>query len=252
MKEITKNLLDKKYFIFDIDGTVVDSMPMWSKIDQKAIFNAVGIMVPAEEIKAFRDSIIYSPDNIGGDIYSIYFEALINLFNLGMTVQEYKAFRHENADKMSKDEVDFKLGADEFLKILKTLEKKIAITTTTSKKQLEIYSNQNNKMKSKLCLTKVADVIVAVDDVVKKKPDPEAYYKTIERLGAKPEECIVFEDSLNGVMAAKTAGLEVCTVFDESARTEQDVIDKITDYKVDSFLALIKMLGLDKNLSQPE
>ena len=58
-----------------------------------------------------------------------------------MTVQEYKAFRHENADKMSKDEVDFKLGADEFLKILKTLEKKIAITTTTSKKQLEITIN---------------------------------------------------------------------------------------------------------------
>lgn len=252
MKEITEKMLDKKCFIFDIDGTVVDSMPMWSKIDQMAIFSATGLLVPADEIKAFRDSIIYSPDNIGGDIYSTYFGALINLFGLEMTVDEYKQFRHENADKMSREEVDFKPGADRFLKTLKVLGKKIAITTTTSKGQLKIYSEQNEKMKKSVCLNKIADVIVALDDVEKKKPDPEAYLKTIERLGAKPEECIVFEDSLNGIMAAKAAGLEVCAVFDESARSEQDVIDKLVDFKVESFDKLIKILGLDKISNQPE
>ena len=56
--------------------------------------------------------------------------------------------------------------------------------------------------------------------------------KAIEKLGAKPEECIVFEDSINGVISAKEAGLEVCAVFDKTAAGEQDLIDKIADYKV--------------------
>ena len=68
MKEITGKLLDKKYFIFDIDGTLVDSMPMWSLIDQKVLFDNFGIAVAMEDIKAFRDSILYDDRHVSGDI----------------------------------------------------------------------------------------------------------------------------------------------------------------------------------------
>ena len=95
-------------------------------------------------------------------------------------------------------------------------------------------------------LNKIADVIVACEDVVNKKPSPEAYLQAVQKLGAKPEECIVFEDSINGVIAAKEAGLEVCAVFDRTALAEQELIDKIADYKVYSFDELIKALGLER------
>ena len=53
-------------------------------------------------------------------------------------------------------------------------------------------------------------------------------------------------------MSAKNAGIEVCAVYDESAANEQDVIEKIADYKVESFDELIKILGLDKPQGQPQ
>ena len=50
------------------------------------------------------------------------------------------------------------------------------------------------------------DSIFTKDDVEHKKPDPEIYLKVLEKYNARPNECIVFEDSLHGVMASKAAG----------------------------------------------
>lgn len=245
MKHIDRSLLNKKYFIFDIDGTLVDSMSMWNLVDQIAIFELAGYQVSEDEIKALRDSVLYHADNIAGDIYKLFYATVIETYGLGVTVEEYQALRHDNADYLSINEVDFKPGAGEFLQIVKQLGKKIGIATTTTKRQLEIYSSQNKNMPRKASINKIADAVVACEDVINKKPSPEAYLKTIEKLGAKPEECIVFEDSINGVISAKEAGLEVCAVFDKTAAGEQDLIDKLADYKVYSFDELIKVLGLE-------
>ena len=245
MKQIDAKLLDKKYFIFDIDGTLVDSMSMWNLVDQIAIFELTGQQVSEEEIKSFRDGVLYHAGNIAGDIYKIFYAAVIDAYGLNMTVEEYEAMRHDNADYLSVNEVDFKPGAGEFLQILKKIGKKIGIATTTTKRQLEIYSTENKNMPRKASINKVADIVVACEDVVNKKPSPEAYLKVIQQFGAKPEDCIVFEDSINGVIAAKEAGLEVCAVFDRTAFGEQDLIDKVADYKVYSFDELIKVFGLE-------
>ena len=252
MKEITDKLLNKKYFIFDIDGTLVDSMPMWNLIDQKVLYDNFGIAVAGEDIKAFRDSILYDDRHVSGDIYAIYYEEFVKLFNLGITGKEFKKLRYELATYLSTYELDFKEGAAEFLNALKLIGKKIGVASTTTKKQYSIYENSNQKMIKKAPLKTMVEVLVLCEDVTRKKPDPEAYVLAMQKLGAKPEECIVFEDSLNGVMAAKTAGIEVCCVYDPSAHNEHDIIDKIADYKVDSFATLVKILGLDKPQSQPQ
>ena len=246
MKDISTKLLDKKYFIFDIDGTLVDSMSMWNLVDQIAIFEHTGLQVSEDEIKGLRDSVLYHANNIAGDIYKIFYATVINVYGLNMSVEEYEASRHDNADYLSINEVAFKPGAGEFLQILKLLEKKIGIATTTTKRQLKMYSEENKNMPQIANLNKIADVVVACEDVVNKKPSPEAYLQAVQKLGAKPEECIVFEDSINGVIAAKEAGLEVCAVFDRTALAEQELIDKIADYKVYSFDELIKALGLER------
>ena len=245
MKEINAKLLDKKYFIFDIDGTLVDSMSMWNLVDQVAIFNLTGREISEEEIKSFRDGVLYHANNLSGDIYKLFYEAVIDKYNLGVTVEEYEFLRHDNADMLSVNAVDFKPGAGEFLQKLKLLGKKIGIATTTTKPQLQLYCERNKNMPQKANINKLADAIVACEDVTHKKPHPEAYLKVVEKLGANPKDCIVFEDSLNGIIAAKDAGLEVCAVYDRTAEAEQDLINKIADYKVLSFDELIKCLGLE-------
>lgn len=247
MKKITEKLLDKKYFIFDIDGTLVDSMGMWNLVDQTTIYNQTGIVVPVEDIKMLRDSVLYDPNNIGGSIYDIFYQEVINTFGLNMTFEQYGELRRELADYISINELDFKPGAGDFLQILKGLGKKIGITTTTTRRQFNIYSEQNKKMTSVAPMGKLANVIVTCEDVERKKPDPEAYLKTVKLLGAKPKECIVFEDSLSGAIAAKSAGLDVVSVYDESAKFEQDRLGMIVDYKIESFDELIKILGLETN-----
>lgn len=245
MKKITDKLLDKKYFIFDIDGTLVDSMGMWNLVDQATIFNQTGIMVPVDDIKMIRDSVLYDPNNIGGDIYNKFYKEVVTLFGMNLTAEQYGMLRRELADQISINELDFKPGAGEFLQILKDLGKKIGITTTTTRRQFNIYSEQNNKMVKQAPMGKLASAIVTCEDVEKKKPDPEAYLKTVEKLGAKKKDCIVFEDSLSGAIAAKSAGLDVVAVYDESAKFEQDRLDMVADYKIESFDELIKILGLE-------
>lgn len=251
MKEITDRFLDKKYFIFDIDGTLIDSMGMWNLVDQKVLLDNFGIEVDQMDIKMFRDGVLYNSQNVNGDIYMIYYDELIKYFNLGITPEEFRNLRHDLSNYLSINELDFKPGADAFLNLIKLLGKKVGVATTTIRRQYDIYENQNKKIMKKASLKKLVDAVVLCEDVTRKKPDPEAYLLAMAKLGAKPEECIVFEDSLNGILSAKDAGIEVCAVYDESAANEQDVIDKIADYKVESFEELIKILGLDKAQNQP-
>lgn len=247
MKQITDRILDKKCFIFDIDGTLVDSMGMWNLVDQVAIYNASGLMVEAEEVKELRDSVIYAEDNLDGNIYDLFYAEVVNFYNLNMTAEEYKNARHDYADHISINELDFKPGAAEFLKKIKKLGKKIGIATTTTRRQLDIYSEQNKKMQSQAPIKKLADAIVACEDVSRKKPDPEAYLKVIEMLGMKKEDCIIFEDSFSGALAAKEAGVDLVVVYDESAKAEQYYLEQLADYKVESFEELIKALDLEQS-----
>ena len=250
MKQITEQLLDKKYFIFDIDGTLVDSMGMWNLVDQVTIFNKTGMTIPFEDIKTLRDSVLYADNNIDGNIYDLFYAEVIKQYGLDMTVDEYSKARHELADYISINELDFKPGAAKFLNILKFLGKKIGITTTTTNRQLGIYSEKNKKMNEQAQIRKIADAVVACEDVSRKKPDPEGYLKTVEKLGADKKDCIVFEDSLSGAISAKEAGLEVVAVYDESAENEQHFLEQIVDYKIESFEELIQILGLESRKEQ--
>ncbi len=63
-----------------------------------------------------------------------------------------------------------------------------------------------------LGLEHMVDLIVTGDDVKKGKPDPESYLLAAEKLGVSPDECLVLEDSVNGVKAALAAGMNVIAI----------------------------------------
>ena len=245
MKNLTSEILNKKYFIFDIDGTLIDSMGMWNLVDQMVIKKHTGVDVDAMEIKDFRDSVLYNASNLHGDIYMIYYQELVKFLGLDITAEQYGEERREFSTIYSINNLDYKPGADRLLHLLKLLGKKIGIASTTIRKQYDIYENQNVNILKKAPLKDFIDAKVLCEDVSKKKPDPEAYLKALELLGANPEDSVVFEDSLNGVISAKEAGIDVVAIYDDSAKNEQELIEKITDYKVDSFDEFIKLTGLE-------
>ena len=82
---------------------------------------------------------------------------------------------------------------------------KTALATTTNRRQGTAVIKQ-------LGIADLFTVTVFGDDVTKNKPDPECYIKAANLLGAKPEECVVFEDSDAGIAAAEAFGAQVVKV----------------------------------------
>lgn len=79
--------------------------------------------------------------------------------------------------------------------------RKVAVATTASRVNAEALLKH-------IGIRDRLDLLLTGEDVTKHKPDPEVYLKAAEKLGVKPEECLVYDDSDNGVKAAKTAGMQ--------------------------------------------
>lgn len=77
------------------------------------------------------------------------------------------------------------------------------------------------------------DVILTSDDVLVTKPNPEVYLKAVSMLGVNSQNCLVFEDSMTGIKAAKGAGIEVCSVYDEWI--DQGEIKDMVDYSINDY-----------------
>jgi len=85
---------------------------------------------------------------------------------------------------------------------------KLAISTGAQKEFLDIAVDQ-------LGIRDKFDVLQASDEIIRGKPDPEIFLKTCDKLGLEPKECMVLEDSENGVRAARRAGCFVIAVPSE-------------------------------------
>ena len=227
------NINKFKGVIFDLDGTLFDSMGIWKEVDI-AFFKNHGMRMPSDyqdKIKDmhFRTMAIYTKER----------------FHMRSSIESIMDEWCELCYDKYANDVPLKKGVKDFLDLLKENNIKIAFATANTTELSEVCLKNNG-------IFEYFDTGAYLHETLTDKSDPDVYFLACERLGLSPEECIVFEDSLNGIMAAKAAGLEVCAVFDESARNEQDVIEKIVDFKVKTFDELIKILGLDKIPNQPE
>ena len=139
-------------------------------------------------------------------------------------------------------EMDFKPFAVDVLKKLKEQGFVLSIASATTQRQIDIYSNKNEKMKNQLQIDKFFDHIVTKEFVNKKKPDPEIYLNILKHYNAKPEECLVFEDSLIGVTASTTAGIETVVIYDKYSDCDRPEIEKLCTYKIDSYKEFLKIM----------
>ncbi len=104
-------------------------------------------------------------------------------------------------------------GAEEFVKACRT-EVKTALVTSSSQ------SKMNNVYKALPQLRSFFDLIITAEDVEKSKPSPECYLVAASRLGIKTGDCIVFEDSVAGIMSGKAAGMKVVGLATTLSRAE--------------------------------
>ncbi len=235
MKKLEElNLKDKKVIIFDMDGTLIDSIGIWNMTDQKMIHDYAGKDVSQETIQADRD--YFLNNNPSSDIYTAYCQYLIDKYGLSVKdPRELSNIRKNISNEVLSTEIGFKPDVSKLILKLKDLGYKLALATVSTREQIEIYYKVNQKMLAEMNIEEVFDFITTKETVKNKKPDPEVYNVIMEHFNVKPEDCLIFEDSYTGVLAANNAGIEVVNVYDKYSDVDRDKINELTDYSIQTY-----------------
>lgn len=228
---------DKKIIIFDLDGTLIDSIDIWNQVDVELVKKISGKNIEFSEIESLRDNIMMNckPNE---DKYLKYFEGLKIKYNTNLTPKEISKLNDEIASKLLETVIEYKKGAAELIKKLKP-NFKLIIATTSPKYMVDIYKNKNKNIINKADIKKYFDGIYTKESVKSLKPDPEIYLKILNDYKISPEECLVFEDSIEGIRASKTAGINVVAVYDKYSNKYREIINKESDYQINTFADLL-------------
>ncbi len=227
-------LKNKKLIIFDMDGTLIDSVGIWNEIDVQLIKKIGNKELDEIDIGKQRDTKLkeYSKSE---DAYLEYCGFLKEKYESNIPKEEIKELRYEIADNYLKNIIDYKPNAEKVLKYLKEKGYILAIASTTNDHTIEIYKKYNTNIINKANLEETFSVIYSKGAVKELKPNPEVHYKILKELNIKPEECLIVEDSLIGVEAANNANIEVAVMYDKYSDCDREKINQLSQYQFENF-----------------
>lgn len=233
---------DKKVIIFDLDGTLIESVGVWNDIDRELLRQVAKKNLDNVDIGIQRDSKLKEFSKCE-DAYLEYCGFLKEKYDIpDLDKKEIKDLRYEIANDYLKNKVDYKPNAERLLKFLKEKDFILVIASTTTRRTINIYKEYNVNIKSKADLNTTFDLIYTKDDIKELKPNPEIHIKIMEKLGVKPEECLIFEDTLIGVEAANAALIEVAVMYDKYSDGNREEINKRVNYKFNDFNEVINFV----------
>ena len=214
-------LKDIDAVIFDLDGTLVDSMWMWESIDVEYL-QRFGIDLPSDLQK-----------NIEGISFTeaaVYFK---QRFELPDSLDKIKSDWNQMAWDKYLNEVPVKEGVIPLLQYLRQQNIPAGIATSNSRELVDLIVEKHG-------MQEYFDSIRTSCEVAKGKPSPDIYLLVARDLGVEPERCLVFEDVLQGVMAGKNANMKVCAVYDKYSEQDQKEKIKLADYYVNSMEEVLR------------
>ena len=202
--------------IFDIDGTLLDSMSMW---DHAGEWYLARLGIKAEP-------------GLGRRLLPMSMEQAARYMReqycLAQTEAEIVSGVEENVSRYYRDEVLPKAGVAEFLNQLEKHGFVMAAATSSSRKEVEAAL-------SRCDLKAFFRHIFTCTEVGAGKDRPDIYYEALSCLGTEKTRTWVFEDALHAAVTAKHAGFAVAGVYDEASGMDQEALKKISDYYLKDF-----------------
>lgn len=234
-------LKGKKLIIFDLDGTLLDTVGLWNEIDREVITTFGTKPAPnLMTIQTERDRIIN--DAKDAHPYIAYCEYLKARYAATLDAQSLYDERYRIADDFLIHRVDYKPAAPEFLKALKARGLKLAVASTTRGKNIEIYRTKNRHLLEKAPFDEMFEVVYSRNDAERIKPDPAIHIRLMREFNVTPQECLIFEDSLVGAQAAHAAGIECAVIYDQYSDDDRDELNRLADYRLNDFNQALKFI----------
>lgn len=196
--------------IFDLDGTVLNSMGLWKKVDE-LFFTSRNMPIPEGYIQAI------SPlGTVGAAHYTK------ETYKISESIEEIIEEWQTTAKKEYAENVTLKPHAKEYIMSLKEQGLSLAVATASDP---EMFGD---------CLKKYGidtafDFFITVNEAGKGKGHPDIYLKAAHRMGIEPSECMIFEDILTALTSAKGAGFYCVAMYDESSKKDTEKIKEISD-----------------------
>lgn len=211
--------------IIDMDGTILDSMGTWEKIDRGFLAERRGITVPDDYMNtitpmSYRETALYT----------------IARFGLSDTPEELMAEWEEMAVEEYSRNIPPKPFAEEFLLNFKRNGVKTVLCTSspevfyaTALKRLGLYS--------------LFDAFVTTGEAGKGKAFPDVYLLAAKKIGAEPSRCVVFEDIPEAIEGAHGAGMKICGVYDLYSKKHSALMKRRCDWYVNNLSEAISLFS---------
>ena len=175
-----------KAALFDLDGVVFDTEPQYT-------------IFWGEQCREFH------PEHPGLE-HEIKGQTLVQIYDAWFSgeLADKQALITERLNQYEQQmSYDYVAGFEQYIKRLRQEGVKTAVVTSSNQPKMEAVYQHHPEFKT------LFDAILTSEDFERSKPDPDCYLKAAERFGVTPKDCVVFEDSFNGLKSGRTAGMHV-------------------------------------------
>ena len=203
--------MDKRFAIFDMDGTLVDSMGYWQRLAEDYLARKGIRDIPAD----FSQRLMSMTMTQGAEL-------LIQTFGLADTVEETITQQHAIMAEHYRQDIPLKPGVKAYLQNLRERGVQMCVASATAEPLMEA------------CLTRLGvrdyfRFVLSCENIGYSKERPDIFHLAARRFGAKPTDIAVYEDALHAVRTAKGAGYYVVAVYDENAKDRWEEIQALAD-----------------------
>ena len=214
--------MQHKYYLFDFDGTLVDSMPTFVS-SMLRILDENGISYGSDIIK------IITPLGLNGTA-----EYYIDQMGIKLSKEQLMGIMKDYMMDAYFHTIPAKMNVPEVLRELKNRGASLNVLTASPHITLDACLKR-------LGLWELFDNVWSCDDFNTTKADPQIYVRAAEKMNTTADKVLFLDDNLNADLTAKAAGMQVCGVYDESSEDYVEQIKTVNDYYIYDFQELLHL-----------